>query len=224
MSNQTKSKTRNSHNKTVKAVKHKLPQKSQKDRSIYTKKHYNSNDGMLTTVWGPSMWHFLHTMSFNYPTNPTEQDKRTYRIFIKKLQYILPCGKCRKNLKKNFAKLPLLEKHMENRHTFSKYVYDLHEVVNTMLDKKSGLSYNDVRNRYEHFRARCVLPLDKSKEIVQKKSSSTTDKKTEDGCTEPIYGEKSKCVLQILPQNTKCETFQMDEKCIKRKMEPTKTD
>ena len=20
-------------------------------------------------VWGPSMWHYLHTMSFNYPVN-----------------------------------------------------------------------------------------------------------------------------------------------------------
>jgi hypothetical protein len=32
-----------------------------------------------------------------------------------------------------------------------------------------------------------------------------------------LYGEKSKCVLQILPQSAKCETFQMDEKCVKRR-------
>ena len=214
----TNTKPKNTRNKTVKISKEKIAKTKnvEKDGSVYTKKHYNSNDGMLTTVWGPSMWHFLHTMSFNYPARPSYHDKRTYRTFILKLQYILPCGKCRKNLKKNFAKHPLLEKHMESRHTFSKYVYDLHEVINKMLHKKSGLSYNDVRNRYEHFRARCVLPLDKTKEVVQ--VTSSTEKK-EDGCTEPIYGEKSKCVLQILPQNTKCETFQMDEKCIKRKVE-----
>ncbi len=221
MSKQTRSKSKTTHNKTVKSAKHKKEEK--KERSVYTKKHYNSNDGMLTTVWGPSMWHFLHTMSFNYPVKPSDTDKRSYRIFIQRLQYILPCGKCRKNLKKNFAKLPLLEKHMDSRHTFSKYIYDLHEVVNKMLHKKSGLSYNDVRNRYEHFRARCVLPLDKSKEVVQEEKHATTaaasDPKKEDGCTEPIYGEKSKCVLQILPQTAKCETFQMDEKCIKRKIE-----
>ena len=39
----------------------------------------------------------------------------------------------------------------------------------------------------------------------------------EKGCTEPIYGEKSKCVLKIIPQKTKCETFQMDKTCIKRR-------
>ena len=27
---------------------------------------------MLTAVWGPGMWFYLHTMSFNYPLNPTE--------------------------------------------------------------------------------------------------------------------------------------------------------
>ena len=43
----------------------------------YTKKHYSSGDGMLTTVWGPPMWHFLHTVSFNYPVEPTCNQKKT---------------------------------------------------------------------------------------------------------------------------------------------------
>jgi len=44
---------------------------------------------------------------------------------------------------------------MESRDTFSKYVYDLHEHINKMLGKISNLSFEDVRERYEHFRARC---------------------------------------------------------------------
>jgi hypothetical protein len=35
-------------------------------------------------------------------------------------------------------------------------VYELHELVNTVLGKKSGLCYEDVRDRYEHFRSRCL--------------------------------------------------------------------
>ena len=31
----------------------------------FSKKDYSSGDGMLTTVWGPSLWHYLHIMSFN---------------------------------------------------------------------------------------------------------------------------------------------------------------
>lgn len=180
------------------------------EKCAYTQKDFESNNGMLTTVWGPSTWHLLHTMSFNYPVSPTCDDKRNYRNFIISLQCVLPCGKCRKNLQKNFEKLPLKMKDMQNRETFSKYVYDLHEVVNTMLHKKSGLSYNDVRERYEHFRARCAIPLAKNKTV---KNINFKNKK-EKGCTEPIYGEKSKCVLQIIPQTTKCDTFQIDKKCV----------
>jgi len=181
-------------------------------KTSYTRKQYQSNDGMLTSVWGPSAWHFLHTMSFNYPTNPTCYDKRNYRNHILNLQNVLPCGKCRINLKKNFAKLPLRLKDMRNRYTFSKYVYKLHEIINKMLGKKSGLTYNDVRERYEHFRSRCSLS-EKDQEEIDRLARS--ENKIEDGCTEPIYGEKAKCVLQIVPQTLKCDTFQIDNKCIK---------
>ena len=127
-----------------------------KKNKTYKKKDYNSSDGMLTAVWGPSLWHFLHTMSFNYPINPTKQDKINYRNFILNLQNILPCKHCRENLKRNFKVHKLNMCVMKNRHTFSKYIYKLHEIINKMLNKKSGLSYCDVRERYEHFRARCT--------------------------------------------------------------------
>jgi hypothetical protein len=181
-----------------------------KKQNKYTRKHYQSNDGMLTSVWGPSTWHLLHTASFNYPVNPTCEEKRHYRDFVLNLQYVLPCGKCRKNLKKNFQKLPLLWKNMESRHSFSLYIYKLHELINKMLNKKSGLSYNEVRDRYEYFRARCA------KDAPDLEKVKDGDKKEkEKGCTEPIHGYKSKCVLQIVPQDTKCETFQIDSQCAK---------
>jgi hypothetical protein len=71
-----------------------------------------------------------------------------------------------------------------------------------MLNKESGLTYNMVRERYEHFRARC----------------NTVITKKEKGCTESLYGEKAKCILRIVPQTKKCNTFQMDEKCIKKRI------
>jgi len=168
---------------------------------VFNASEYQSNDGMLTTVWGPPMWHYLHTMSFNYPVNPSEKDKQHYSEFIKKLQYVLPCGKCRKNLGNNFKRLPFLKSHMKSRTTFSKYIYDLHELVNAMLQKKSNLTYEEVRDRYEHFRSRC--------------SNTKKRIKKEKGCTEPLTGEKSKCVLHIVPRSKKCDTFLMDKMCEK---------
>ena len=201
-------------NKTVK----KNTRTSKKRRaSVFTRKHYSSNDGMLTTVWGPSTWHLLHTMSFNYPVNPTCDEKQKYRDFILSLQYVLPCGKCRKNLKNNFKKLPLKMCHMENRAKFSLYVYRLHELVNKMLGKQSGLSYADVRERYEHFRSRCAKSIEELKREHSEMMNSG-----EKGCTEPLYGEKAKCILKIVPDDTPCNTFDIDEKCIKKKLQLTK--
>lgn len=178
---------------------------------VYSDVDYNSNDGMLTTVWGPAMWHYLHTMSFNYPVKPTIRDKKHYKEFILKLRHVLPCGKCRDNLQSNFKKLPLKSCAMKSRYTFSKYIYDLHELINTMLGKRSGLTYEAVRERYEHFRSRCST--DKRQRKVKSRSRKT--RKREKGCTEPIVGEKSKCVIHIVPKKEKMETFNMDKRCEK---------
>jgi hypothetical protein len=192
-------KNRNTHNKTKKR--------------IFGKKDYSSGDGMLTSVWGPAQWHFLHTMSFNYPVNPTAEDKKHYRDYILNLRYVLPCKYCRINLANNLKKKPLKMCHMASRETFSRYIYELHETINRMLNKKSNLSYCDVRERYEHFRSRCT---DENPKVFTFKKSTYLRKK-EKGCTEPLYGKKSKCVINIVPQEDRSATFQMDKKCIKRR-------
>ena len=196
---------KNRHNKPMK-------------QPIFTSGDYNASDGMSSNVWGPAMWFYLHTMSFNYPVNPTKQDKHHYKDFIISLQYVLPCKYCRSNIRKNFKQLPLLMSNMKNRDTFSKYIYDLHEVINKMLGKKSGLSYDDVRERYEHFRARCTndtKPIAPKAPKAPKVIANKTRKKTEKGCTEPLYGKKSKCIINIVPQEEKGASLQIDKKCIK---------
>ena len=186
-----KTKKRNSNNK-----------KTRKKR-VFKKDDFVAGDGMLTAVWGPPMWHYLHTMSFNYPVNPSLEEKRHYRNFVINLKNVLPCKYCRKNLKLNFKKLPLTMAHMKDRDSFSRYLYELHELVNHMLKKKSGLTYCDVRERYEHFRARCT--------------DEHTESSKEKGCTEPLYGKKSKCVLNIVPKEENVETFNVDKECVKRR-------
>lgn len=165
-------------------------------KMLFSAEDYNSGDGMVTSVWGPVFWFALHTMSFNYPVKPTPEDKKHYKDFIISLKYILPCRSCRENLVKNFKKLPLTMSDMKNRESFSRYVYNLHELVNTMLKKKSNLTYEDVRDRFETFRAKCVV---KSKKHV--------------GCVQPFYGKKSKCVLKIIPRDKKEEPIQIHRSC-----------
>lgn len=197
-------------NKTYKKRKSNAHNKTKKQERVFSKKDYYSGDGFLTTVWGPAAWHLLHTISFNYPVEPTTEQKKQYRDFILSLQNVLPCKYCRMNLKTNLKQMPLTMAEMKSRETFSRYIYNLHELVNKMLKKKSNLTYCDVRERYEHFRSRCTE--EKPKLFKFKKLNKT---KKEKGCTEPLYGKKSKCIINIVPQEEKGESIQIDDKCIK---------
>ena len=76
----------------------------------------------------------------------------------------------------------------------------VHEDINKMLGKKSNIKYKDVRNLYENFRSRCKT----IKKI----------EKIENGCLEPLYGKKAKCIINIVPQEEKRKTFNIDKKCI----------
>jgi len=144
-------------------------------------------------------------MSFNYPVKPSKRNKKDYKRFIICLMHILPCGKCRKNLKKNLKEMPLKDKDLKDRESFSRWVYNLHELINKMLNKKSGLTYNQVKERYEHFRSRCTD--DNKIELVIK----------EDGCVKPLYGKKSKCLIRIVPDTRKVKTLEIDKRCIKKR-------
>ena len=168
-------------------------------KNVFTKEDFNSPSGMLTSVWGPPLWHSLHTISFNYPVKPTKTQKDDYFKFFNSLKNVLPCKYCRINLKKNLKTLPLKKSVFKNRESLSRWVYKLHELINKMLGKKSRLTYEDVRIRYEYFRARCL-----------KKPSNS---KKESGCTDSLYGVKGKCVLNIVPKNKKTKTFNIDSKC-----------
>ena len=76
---------------------------------------------------------------------------------------------------------------------------------------KGGLSINIL--------ARVVLinyqALKNLKKFLKNKKNKT--KKKEKGCVEPLYGKKSKCVIKIVPKDKKVPTFQMDEKCKKKR-------
>jgi hypothetical protein len=205
----------------MKRTKKRKRTRKNKTKKVYDKDDFASGDGMLTSVWGPSLWHYLHTMSFNYPVKPTRKDKKHYREFVMNLRNVLPCKYCRLNLRKNLKDLPLRTKDLNNRHTFSLWMYKLHEHINKMLGKKSGLTFEKARERYEHFRSRCTIDIDKKTNMIKIKSmrakKTRKKKKKEKGCVEPLYGKKSKCVIKIVPKDKNVPTFQMDDKCKKKR-------
>jgi len=178
-------------------------QKQQQATGVFTQSDFNSNDGMLTSVWGPAVWHTLHAISFNYKVDPTPEEKKQYKTFFESLQHVLPCRACRENLKKNLKVTGYGDHVYADRETFSRYIFTLHQTVNQMLGKSNDLTYEKVRDRYENFRARCSL-----------QGMSTQSCPIENGCTVPITGVKSKCVLRIVPFVKKTKTFSIDKKCL----------
>lgn len=201
--------------RTQKRAKRQRRKSNTKKSPVFTKEDFNSNDGMLTSVWGPAIWHVLHTISFNYKVHPSEEEKAQYKTFIESLQNVLPCRACRENLKKNLPLAGYGDHVYENRETFSRFIFDLHQTVNKMLGKENDLTYEKVRDIYENFRARCGLKIDENDD------SNTINQKCsiEAGCTVPITGIKSKCILRIVPFIRDDVTFEVDKKCICKREE-----
>lgn len=185
--------------------------------SVFNKSDYNSANGMQSSVFGPPLWHTLHIMSFNYPVNPTNEQKKYYTNFLLSLENVLPCVYCRINFKKNLNKANFNPSVMKNRQTFSYFIYKLHNCVNKMLKKNINISYEEVRDRYEHFRSRCDEK--ESKKAIEK---AQKEKKKEIGCDKSLYGKKSKCVLRIVPKSSQTKSFTVSKKCLNKKKKSRK--
>lgn len=196
----------------------------------FKKEHYNSDYGMITYIWGPLLWHFLHIISFNYPVNPCEFNKNnnlvehqvenSYYYFIFLLQFILPCKTCRDNLKKNLESLHFFTNKaqiMKNRDSFSRFIYNLHETVNRMLEKTSNLSYEQVRDFYEHFRANCSKNTNTNNK-TDKKNKMDNKNKTHLGCDKLEHNSasrvKPKVVIYFVPFNKNIKTTKVHKKCM----------
>ena len=99
-------------------------------------------------VWGPSAWTFLHTITFNYPEDPLEDDKRKYYNFFMNLKDVLPCKKCQAHYKENIQKYDLSDS-LDSRQDLVQWLIDIHNEVNKDTGKKSW-SYEEVYNKYDN--------------------------------------------------------------------------
>lgn len=177
-------------------------------KSIFTQKDFNSSNGMSTSIFGPLIWQTLHIISFNYPVKPTDMDKKHYKEWLLSYEHTLPCIYCRMNFQKNLQKTKFNDSVFTNRDTFSRFIYKLHNCVNTMLGKKVNITYEEVRDRYEHFRSRCN-EVERTKEMKEKEKKI----KKEKTCDVSLHGTKSKTIIRVVPKTSKLSGFKMDKKC-----------
>jgi len=119
-------------------------------------------NGMMTNVFGPPGWVFLHCVTFGYPMDPKKFDvdnnlpsgttEERYRQFFEQIGYVFPCRYCRESYQEFIKEIPI---QTESRAALTKWLYDIHERVNKKLGKNGGVTYEDVVKRYEGYRAKC---------------------------------------------------------------------
>ena len=137
-------------------------------------------------VWGPPAWTFLHTVTYNYPENPTNEDKSNYLNFFDSLKHVIPCDKCKGHYKENLKKYDL-NNSLNSRKDLARWFYDIHNLVNDKLDvskEDRPKNFKQFYNRYEKFRSkcgnkRCIQPTDG---VAKKSVIKIIDKNGKDYC------------------------------------------
>ncbi len=92
------------------------------------------------SIWGPKAWHMLHAFSIgmNKPIQPEE--RKCYYLFYKTFAELIPCAVCKSHYIDYFYYIYTIEEREINRESIKKYVYELHNIINDELGKKS-ISY-----------------------------------------------------------------------------------
>jgi hypothetical protein len=158
----------------------------------------NTNNGLITKIWGPSMWNSLHAITFGYPVEPSNEQKLNYKNYFMMLGNVLPCKYCKDSYNKFISKgsSKLTDETLTNRDALTFWGYKLHQKVNEKLNIDYCVSYEEIKNRYESYRANCSSNINKNEKPK--------------GCTIPItntsyrIASKSKDAPFIPPNLVKC--------------------
>ena len=87
---------------------------------------------MEPEIWGPSTWLFLHTVTYNYPKEPTIIDRNNYHDFFTSLQNVLPCPTCQKHYMMHLSKYPI---QLQSRKHLVEWLLNVHNAVNIIVLK-----------------------------------------------------------------------------------------
>lgn len=104
---------------------------------------------MNVNTWGPSLWVFLHTTTFNASHKISREKQSEYLAFFESLGHILPCSYCRESYKVFTKTLPL-SRFIKTRMGFAYWLYRIHHLVNMKLNKPhSTPPFVEVVQRFE---------------------------------------------------------------------------
>jgi hypothetical protein len=116
---------------------------------------------MDPSFWGRSAWQFLHTITFNYPMNPTKEDKDKYYKYFESLGSILPCPSCAESYKIYFKQIPIND-YLNDTYGITFWLYIIHYIVNKKLSKDTP-PFLDVVKIYYPNKSNCPSEVNTAK-------------------------------------------------------------
>jgi len=169
------------------------------DNSSINEKFNNMPDNvsMTTSIWGPTIWFFLHTMSLAYPKkidpiNIQHQEiKKSMSSFFNNLSNVLPCPLCANSYEK-YINDPefLIDNNLDSRESLFKYIYLLHEKVNDKLGVPK-CKRPTIQQAFDYY----------SRFVANNPCKATTDEerknKLKNGCKDTDFIQY-KCVVDII--------------------------
>jgi hypothetical protein len=104
------------------------------------------NKNITPKIWGPVAWYFFHIISFTFPQEDDEINKKKhlYIEFYNIISNLLPCITCQNHYKKILIAKPLI---INNRDDLINWVLDVHNIVNLITGKKK-YNLNRLLNLY----------------------------------------------------------------------------
>jgi hypothetical protein len=99
---------------------------------------------MGTRLWGPLGWMTLHSITLNYPDNPTDSDKKTIAAFIDAFSSSITCPTCRQHFRDSFFRYK--KSHVDwdsSKYNLFLMSVRIHNAVNKKLDKPSPRSVSE---------------------------------------------------------------------------------
>jgi hypothetical protein len=90
----------------------------------------------MTSRWGPMGWITLHSISLNYPVNPTHEDKGIVKRFLDRFAECITCPSCKNHFTTIFANYQRRHPEWANtRFDLFLFIVRAHNTVNKRLDK-----------------------------------------------------------------------------------------
>ena len=104
-----------------------------------------------STIWGPSLWYLIHTLSYTYDKN----HKIHYQDFFNYLKIIIPCPICREHYRSYITKNPIT---INNKNDFINWCFIFHNKVNIRLDN-SCMSIDTCNKLYKVIDNKIIVNL-----------------------------------------------------------------